>query len=64
MDFFIQLMFARFYMPTFLPDTEKAIYLDDDVIVQGINSTSAFTHMNVVLPNLHTRTHTHVTREV
>ncbi|KAF5904535.1 glycosyltransferase 8 domain-containing protein 1 [Clarias magur] len=29
------LTFARFYMPNFLPDTEKAIYLDDDVIVQG-----------------------------
>ncbi|XP_062842567.1 glycosyltransferase 8 domain-containing protein 1 [Trichomycterus rosablanca] len=29
------LTFARFYMPTFLPDAEKAIYLDDDVIVQG-----------------------------
>ncbi|XP_028853606.1 glycosyltransferase 8 domain-containing protein 1 isoform X2 [Denticeps clupeoides] len=29
------LTFARFYMPSFLPDAEKAIYLDDDVIVQG-----------------------------
>lgn len=29
------LMYARFYMPAFLPDAEKAIYLDDDVIVQG-----------------------------
>ncbi|XP_047005363.1 glycosyltransferase 8 domain-containing protein 1 isoform X2 [Ictalurus punctatus] len=29
------LNFARFYMPNFLPDMEKAIYLDDDVIVQG-----------------------------
>ncbi|NP_001007339.1 glycosyltransferase 8 domain-containing protein 1 [Danio rerio] len=29
------LTFARFYMPAFLPDAEKAIYLDDDVIVQG-----------------------------
>ncbi|XP_068598445.1 glycosyltransferase 8 domain-containing protein 1 [Brachionichthys hirsutus] len=29
------LAFARFYLPTFLPEAEKAIYLDDDVIVQG-----------------------------
>lgn len=29
------LTFARFYMPMFLPDAERAIYLDDDVIVQG-----------------------------
>lgn len=29
------LTFARFYMPMFIPDAEKAIYLDDDVIVQG-----------------------------
>ncbi|KAL4655957.1 glycosyltransferase 8 domain-containing protein 1 [Arapaima gigas] len=29
------LTFARFYMAKFLPDVEKAIYLDDDVIVQG-----------------------------
>ncbi|XP_065097833.1 glycosyltransferase 8 domain-containing protein 1 [Paramisgurnus dabryanus] len=29
------LNFARFYMPLFLPNAEKAIYLDDDVIVQG-----------------------------
>lgn len=29
------LAFARFYMPDFLPDAEKVIYLDDDVIVQG-----------------------------
>ncbi|XP_076845400.1 glycosyltransferase 8 domain-containing protein 1 isoform X2 [Brachyhypopomus gauderio] len=29
------LTFARFYMPVFLPDAEKAIYLDDDIIVQG-----------------------------
>lgn len=35
MYFIFQLNFARFYMPVFLPDAEKAIYLDDDVIVQG-----------------------------
>lgn len=35
MYFIFQLTFARFYMPVFLPDAEKAIYLDDDVIVQG-----------------------------
>uniref|UniRef100_A0A4W4EDX1 Glycosyltransferase 8 domain-containing protein 1 n=1 Tax=Electrophorus electricus TaxID=8005 RepID=A0A4W4EDX1_ELEEL len=29
------LTFARFYMPLFIPDAEKVIYLDDDVIVQG-----------------------------
>ncbi|XP_057217352.1 glycosyltransferase 8 domain-containing protein 1 [Triplophysa rosa] len=29
------LTFAKFYMQTFLPDAERAIYLDDDVIVQG-----------------------------
>ncbi|XP_046882223.1 glycosyltransferase 8 domain-containing protein 1 [Hypomesus transpacificus] len=29
------LTFSRFYMPTLAPDAEKAIYLDDDVIVQG-----------------------------
>ncbi|XP_048877603.1 glycosyltransferase 8 domain-containing protein 1 isoform X2 [Brienomyrus brachyistius] len=29
------LAFARFYVATFLPHAEKAIYLDDDVIVQG-----------------------------
>ncbi|KTG45566.1 hypothetical protein cypCar_00026012 [Cyprinus carpio] len=29
------LNFARFFLPVFLPDTEKVIYLDDDVIVQG-----------------------------
>lgn len=29
------LTFARFYMPVYLPEAEKAIYLDDDVIVQG-----------------------------
>ncbi|KAM4613047.1 glycosyltransferase 8 domain-containing protein 1 isoform 1-T2 [Polymixia lowei] len=29
------LTFARFYLPVYIPDAEKAIYLDDDVIVQG-----------------------------
>lgn len=29
------LTFARFYLPLFVPGVEKAIYLDDDVIVQG-----------------------------
>ncbi|MBN3275589.1 GL8D1 protein, partial [Polyodon spathula] len=29
------LTFARFFLPTFVPDGKKAIYLDDDVIVQG-----------------------------
>ncbi|XP_012694012.1 glycosyltransferase 8 domain-containing protein 1 [Clupea harengus] len=29
------LTFARYYMATLLPNVEKAIYLDDDVIVQG-----------------------------
>ncbi|XP_006630699.2 glycosyltransferase 8 domain-containing protein 1 isoform X1 [Lepisosteus oculatus] len=29
------LTFARFYLPVFVPDAEKAIYMDDDVIVQG-----------------------------
>uniref|UniRef100_A0A1A7XF59 Glycosyltransferase 8 domain-containing protein 1 n=1 Tax=Iconisemion striatum TaxID=60296 RepID=A0A1A7XF59_9TELE len=29
------LTFARFYLPLFIPEAEKAIYLDDDVIVQG-----------------------------
>lgn len=33
---FSQLTFARYYMPMFLPGVEKAIYLDDDVIVQGL----------------------------
>lgn len=32
---YFQLTFARFYMPVYLPEAEKAIYLDDDVIVQG-----------------------------
>ncbi|XP_015258935.1 PREDICTED: glycosyltransferase 8 domain-containing protein 1 [Cyprinodon variegatus] len=29
------LTFARFYLPVYIPDAEKAIYLDDDVVVQG-----------------------------
>ncbi|KAM4588790.1 glycosyltransferase 8 domain-containing protein 1 [Odontesthes bonariensis] len=29
------LTFARFYLPLYIPDAEKAIYLDDDIIVQG-----------------------------
>lgn len=29
------LTFARFYLPVYLPEAEKAIYLDDDIIVQG-----------------------------
>lgn len=29
------LTFARFYLPLYLPEAEKAIYLDDDIIVQG-----------------------------
>lgn len=29
------LTFARFYLPLYIPEAEKAIYLDDDIIVQG-----------------------------
>ncbi|KAM4583139.1 glycosyltransferase 8 domain-containing protein 1 [Fundulus diaphanus] len=29
------LTFARFYLPVYIPEVEKAIYLDDDVVVQG-----------------------------
>lgn len=29
------LTYSRFYIPVFTPDAEKAIYLDDDIIVQG-----------------------------
>ncbi|KAM7006891.1 glycosyltransferase 8 domain-containing protein 1 [Tautogolabrus adspersus] len=29
------LTFARFYLSAYIPEAEKAIYLDDDVIVQG-----------------------------
>lgn len=29
------LTFVRFYLPVYIPEAEKAIYLDDDVIVQG-----------------------------
>lgn len=39
-----QLTFARFYMPAYLPETEKAIYLDDDVIVQGKAGWTATFH--------------------
>lgn len=30
-----QLTFARFYLPAYIPEAEKAIYLDDDTIIQG-----------------------------
>ena len=30
-----QLTFARFYLPILVPSAKKAIYMDDDVIVQG-----------------------------
>lgn len=33
--FAFQLSFARFYLPVYIPEAEKAVYLDDDVIVQG-----------------------------
>ena len=36
--FVFQLTFARFYLPVFIPEAEKAIYLDDDIIVQGKNT--------------------------
>lgn len=29
------LTFARFYLPVYIPGVEKAIYLDDDIVVQG-----------------------------
>ncbi|KAM9859744.1 glycosyltransferase 8 domain-containing protein 1 [Aulostomus maculatus] len=29
------LTFARYYLPLYIPEAEKAIYLDDDIIVQG-----------------------------
>ncbi|XP_047203881.1 glycosyltransferase 8 domain-containing protein 1 [Girardinichthys multiradiatus] len=29
------LSFARFYLPVYIPEVEKAIYLDDDIVVQG-----------------------------
>ncbi|XP_077582919.1 glycosyltransferase 8 domain-containing protein 1 [Stigmatopora nigra] len=35
MDATRPLTFARYYLPLYLPEVEKAIYLDDDVIVQG-----------------------------
>lgn len=34
-DTFKPLAFARFYLPLYIPEADKAIYLDDDVIVQG-----------------------------
>lgn len=34
-----QLTFARFYIPAYLPEAEKAIYLDDDIVVQGEAAT-------------------------
>ena len=33
---FFQLTFARFYLPILVPSAKKAIYMDDDIIVQGI----------------------------
>lgn len=33
--FLSQLTFARFYLPILVPSAKKAIYMDDDVIVQG-----------------------------
>lgn len=33
---FSQLTFARFYLPNLVPHAEKVIYVDDDVIVQGM----------------------------
>lgn len=33
--FLSQLTFARFYLPVLVPSAKKAIYMDDDVIVQG-----------------------------
>ncbi|XP_077429370.1 glycosyltransferase 8 domain-containing protein 1 [Vanacampus margaritifer] len=35
MDATKPLTFARYYLPLYLPEVEKAIYLDDDIIVQG-----------------------------
>lgn len=34
-SFLFQLTFARFYLPILVPSAKKAIYMDDDVIVQG-----------------------------
>ncbi|XP_056660928.1 glycosyltransferase 8 domain-containing protein 1 isoform X2 [Monodelphis domestica] len=34
-DFLKPLTFARFYLPNLVPNAKKAIYMDDDVIVQG-----------------------------
>ncbi|KAK0139842.1 Glycosyltransferase 8 domain-containing protein 1 [Merluccius polli] len=39
------LTFARFYLPLYLPEAEKAIYLDDDVIVQGIQIETAISNV-------------------
>lgn len=43
-SFIFQLTFARFYMPAYLPEADKAIYLDDDVIVQGKAGWTATFH--------------------
>ncbi len=47
---FFQLNFARFFLPVFLPDVEKVIYLDDDVIVQGeVHSFDFFTNFKILI---------------
>ncbi|TSV54866.1 Serine/threonine-protein kinase Nek4 [Bagarius yarrelli] len=52
------LTFARFFMPNFLPDAEKAIYLDDDVIVQeavrklGLKANTCSFNPGVIVANL------------
>ncbi|XP_074486622.1 glycosyltransferase 8 domain-containing protein 1 [Sebastes fasciatus] len=35
LESFKPLTFARFYLPAYIPEAEKAIYLDDDTIIQG-----------------------------
>lgn len=40
---FSQLTFARFYLPSLVPHAEKVIYVDDDVIVQGMGPLLAAT---------------------
>lgn len=35
LEAFKPLTFARFYLPAYIPEAEKAIYLDDDTIIQG-----------------------------
>lgn len=40
---FSQLTFARFYLPSWVPDAEKVIYVDDDIIVQGMGPLLAAT---------------------